>query len=214
MKKLFTLLFVLVSVLSVYAQKDTIFLATGKYYVCKVIDANPQYVRYFTAISMTRVDHIERNVNNNALQPDVIHLTNGSHVQCAVHKEKNNIVSYAKNIGTKKVNSLHMSDGRVIYAKDFGLLPSKEKTTVASQEELERQAAVRSIFEDEYDLSQYDELKMSDGSIRKGNVVAMSESVLKFIDVESDGKVETIPLIKIESINYPNGQTIIFEDAK
>lgn len=213
MKKLFTLLFVFASVLSIYAQKDTIFLASGKYYVCKIIDANPQYVRYFTAISKTRVDRIERKVNNNALQPDIIYLTNGSHIQCAVQKETNSIVSYTKNIGSKKVNSLHMNDGRVIYAKDFGSLPSKEKKKVSSQEELEQEAVVRSIFEEEYDMSQYDVLKMSDGSTRKGNVVAMSESVLKFIDVESDGKVETIPLIKIESINYPNGQTVIFEDA-
>jgi len=107
------------------------------------------------------------------------------------------------------VASLHLHSGKVVKPQNYN---SKNPQPEIVENTTEPEDEVLSVFADDEDYTEYDILNMENGTRRVGNVVAMTQSVLKFMDVESDGRVQTIPLIEIESINYANGQVAIFED--
>ncbi len=209
MKKLLFLLIALAPLNIIYAQRDTIFLNSGKYYICTIIDADAQNVQYATSMSAAKVQRIERNEKKGNSLPDMMYLTNGGKIQCKVQSDKNNTIRYAKNISSKMVASLHLHNGKVVKPQNYkSKSPQKEVV-----QESEPDEEVLSVFADDEDYTEYDILNMENGTRRVGNVVAMTQSILKFMDVESDGRVQIIPLIEIESINYANGQVAIFEDV-
>lgn len=215
MKRLFlTLLIISAALMPLCAQKDTIFLNSGKYYVCQVIDANSQYVQYATAISNSQVERIGRDEKKGTQLPDVIYLNNGRKITCSIKSEKNGFIRYARSISSKMVKSLHMHDGKKIPASEWNtpIVAETVKQPEKKQSDEEIQEIVENIFDEENVLDEYDILNMADGTRRKGNIVAMTHSVAKFIDLESDGRVQNIPLVQLESIVNSKGQVIVFED--
>ena len=209
MKKLLFIILTLAPLNIICAQRDTIFLNSGKYYICTIVDANADYVQYSTSTAAAKVDRIARNEKKGNALPDVMYLTNGGKIQCKIQAEQNNTIRYAKNISSKMVASLHLHSGKVVKPQNYN---SKNPQPETVENTTEPEDEVLSVFADDEDYTEYDILNMENGTRRVGNVVAMTQSVLKFMDVESDGRVQTIPLIEIESINYANGQVAIFED--
>ena len=111
----------LTMMLAQYAS-DTIFLTNGKYYICNVIDANEDYVQYGTVAMKSQVLNVAKNENFYDPLPDVIYMKSGKKIACKIISETNNKVYYARNYPSSHVRSLHMGDGEIIYASEFGKL--------------------------------------------------------------------------------------------
>ncbi len=118
MKKLFTLCILALACVNIMAQKDTIFLTTGKYYICNVLDANSKYVEYKSVAFSSEIESIGRG-ERAGQYPDVIHKKNGFNVQCRILEEVGNRVYYQKLVATKFVTSIHKANGQVVAVANF-----------------------------------------------------------------------------------------------
>ena len=133
MKKLFTLSIILVALTSLLSDakaaqysNDTIFLNSGKYYICNVISVNSQYVQYGSLTLASNVSRIARDEYLEPGLPDVIYLKSGNKLVCKLISESNGRIYYARNISTSFVSSLHLNNGLVIPKSQFASFDMNE----------------------------------------------------------------------------------------
>ena len=113
MKRQILLSLFVILCITTMAQRDTLYLKGGQYFICHVTQHNNRTITYSSTLPTSTVKDIEHNARQSKLS-DIITLNNGRKIICKIESDSKKTIRYSKTTDWNTVKSIHTANGEII----------------------------------------------------------------------------------------------------